>query len=87
MANLENITPNLLVVLGEAGIKTRDDLADLAREELLEIVPEGTITPFSADEIIMKARAHWFSDDEISGGDENNISETLLEDEEAPDPQ
>ncbi|HEC14272.1 MAG TPA: transcription termination/antitermination protein NusA, partial [Rhodospirillales bacterium] len=38
LAEVEGVTPALLVVLGENGVKTRDDLADLAGDELMEIV-------------------------------------------------
>ena len=58
--------PAVLVALGEAGVKTLDDLADLSGDELLEIAPQGTLTPERADEVIMAARAHWFEADEAS---------------------
>ena len=38
MAAIETLTPAMLVALGEKGVKTLDDLADLASDELLEIV-------------------------------------------------
>ena len=50
----------MLVALGENGIKTLDDLADLAADELLEILPDDSLTPARANEVIMAARAHWF---------------------------
>ncbi len=34
LAALENMTPTILVWLGEGGIKTRDDLADLTGDEV-----------------------------------------------------
>jgi N utilization substance protein A len=63
LAAVEGLTPTLLVALGEQGIKTRDDLADLAADELMEMAPKGTLTAHSANDIIMAARAHWFQDE------------------------
>ncbi|WP_431281865.1 transcription termination factor NusA [Humitalea sp. 24SJ18S-53] len=57
-------TPAMLVALGEKGIKSLDDLADLASDELLEIVGEEALDEESANAVIMAARAHWFPDDE-----------------------
>ncbi len=73
LSGVEGLTPAMLVVLGENEIKSRDDLADLASDELLEILPAGTLTEESANEIIMAARAHWFEDedkDEDKDGDD-----------------
>jgi N utilization substance protein A len=42
-------------------IKTRDDLAELSGEELLDIIGKERYTKESADAIIMAARAHWFA--------------------------
>jgi N utilization substance protein A len=49
-----------LVALGEKGIKSLDDLADLAGDELVEILGAEALTEDAANEIIMAARAHWF---------------------------
>jgi N utilization substance protein A len=57
------------VALGEHGVKTLDDLADLAGDELMEIAPEGTLKLDRANEIIMAARAHWFADEQTDAGD------------------
>ena len=38
VAAIEVLTPAMLVALGEKGVKTLDDLADLASDELIEIV-------------------------------------------------
>ena len=54
------LKPVVLVALGEAGVKTLDDLADLSGDELIEIAPPGTLSPERANEVIMAARAHWF---------------------------
>ncbi len=48
------------VALGEKGVKTLDDLADLAGDELIEMVGADKLTEEEANAIIMAARAHWF---------------------------
>ena len=50
----------MLVALGEKGVKTLDDLADLASDELIEIVGADSMDEETANEVIMAARAHWF---------------------------
>lgn len=47
--------------LVDAGVKNLDDLADLSGDELKEILP--TLSLDEANAIIMKAREHWFSDE------------------------
>jgi len=63
IAELEGMTGTIMVALGENDVKSRDDLADLAGDELLEMLPSGTMTLDAANELIMLARAHWFADD------------------------
>jgi N utilization substance protein A len=63
VASFEFFTPQMLVTLGEKGVKTLDDLADLAGDELVEILGEELIDEAAANEIIMAARAHWFEDE------------------------
>jgi len=63
LAEVEGLSPAILVALGEKGVKTKDDLADLAADELLEIVPPKSLTVDKANDIIMAARAHWFADE------------------------
>ena len=48
-----------LLKLAENNILKLDDLADLAADELIEILPE--LDENTASEIIMKAREHWFN--------------------------
>ena len=45
-----------LVALGRKGIKTLEDLADLAGDELVELVPEAGLTSEAAGDVIMDAR-------------------------------
>ena len=59
LRSLEGMDSELAVKLAEAGIKTRDDLADLAVDDLTEI---SGIDVDRAKDLIMKARAHWFTE-------------------------
>ncbi len=61
---LEGLTAEMAVKLGEKGLKTLDDVADLAGDELREIVGTDELTESKANEIIMAAREHWFSEAE-----------------------
>lgn len=63
VAAIEGLTPPMLVALGEKGVKTLDDLGDLAGDELQEIVGEG-MSNEDANTIIMAARQHWFDGEE-----------------------
>ena len=65
IAEMESLTGDMLLKLGETGIKTLDDLADLAGDELMEVVGGKVLTEDQANEIIMAARAHWFEGEEI----------------------
>ena len=64
MAEVSGLTPAILVTLGNAGIKTLDDLAELANDELMELLPEHGLAEDEANTIIMAARAHWFEGEE-----------------------
>ncbi len=63
---IEPLTPAMLIALGEAGVKTLDDLADLAGDELIEIVGSDALDKEVANAIIMDARAHWFREEHKS---------------------
>jgi transcription termination/antitermination protein NusA len=56
----EEVSAEIKKMLGEKGVKTLDDLADLATDELLELLPNGELTHEQAETIIMAARQHWF---------------------------
>jgi N utilization substance protein A len=83
VAAVAGLTPTMLVTLGEAGIKTLDDLADLASDELID-PEEGILRSYGlgealANEIIMAARAHWFEDEAEEspvGGDADAAEES-----------
>lgn len=57
LLSLEGMDKALAAKLAGASVKSRDDLADLAVDELVEI---GGVSEASAKELITKARAHWF---------------------------
>jgi N utilization substance protein A len=54
---LEGMDTKLAAKLAAGGVKTRDDLGDLAVDELVEL---GGVDETRARELIMRARAHWF---------------------------
>jgi transcription termination/antitermination protein NusA len=58
LRDLEGLTPELIGKLTSSGIQTRDDLADLAVDELIELTQ---IDEDAAKQLIMKAREHWFN--------------------------
>ncbi len=71
LAAFEELTPGMLVALGEKGVKTLDDFADLAGDELMELLAASdkggaTLDLETANALIMRARAHWFEDEATS---------------------
>jgi N utilization substance protein A len=58
LRDLEGLTPDLIGRLSDGGINTRDDLADLAVDELTEMTG---MDEERAKTLIMKAREHWFT--------------------------
>ncbi|WP_280191545.1 transcription termination factor NusA [Delftia sp. PS-11] len=58
LLTLEGITPEIVDKLAQADVHTRDDLADLAIDELTELTGQ---TEEEAKALIMKAREHWFT--------------------------
>lgn len=62
LINFEGLTPAMIMKLAERGVKTLDDFADLANDELLDILGENAMTAHDADALIMKAREHWFDE-------------------------
>jgi N utilization substance protein A len=71
LAALDRLTPGMLVALGENKILTLDDFADLAGDELVELLSGsdkgGTKLELEeANALIMEARAHWFDEPETA---------------------
>ena len=60
LLSVEGVDMSLALLLIQKGIKTREDLAELSLEELLDLVEmEKEI----AAKLIMQAREHWFTED------------------------
>ena len=59
---LPGLSIEMVVKLGEKGIKSLDDVADLASDELREVIGVDSLTETKANEVIMAARAHWFTE-------------------------
>jgi N utilization substance protein A len=60
LLGLEGMDRDLAAKLADAGIHTRDGLAELAVDELQEA---SGIEEARARDLIMKARAHWFANE------------------------
>ena len=58
LRDLEGLTPELIEKLADGGIHTRDELDDLAVDELSEMTG---VDESQAKALIMKAREHWFT--------------------------
>jgi N utilization substance protein A len=65
LLELEGMTRETAFLLAAMGVVTREDLAEQSVDELLEI--EGMDAERAGD-LIMKARAHWFEDEEQATG-------------------
>ena len=59
LLSLEGMSKGLASKLASKGVVTREDLADLATDDLLEI---DAMDEENAASLIMKARAHWFDE-------------------------
>ncbi len=62
LLGLEGMDKGLAYMLASKGVVTREDLAELATDDLLEINTE--MNQEDAAALIMKARAHWFEAEE-----------------------
>ncbi|WP_284454273.1 transcription termination factor NusA [Cupriavidus campinensis] len=58
LRSLDGLTPELIGKLAEGNIHTREDLAELAVDELVEL---AGVADEEAKALIMKAREHWFN--------------------------
>ena len=59
LLDLEGMDKELAIKLAGAGVQTRDDLADLGVDELVEMTQ---IAEARARDLIVAARAHWFTE-------------------------
>ena len=61
LKTIEGLDQDMILTLADKGVKTLDDLADLAADELMEMLGENVLSEVEANRIIMKAREHWFT--------------------------
>jgi len=64
LQTVQGLDQDMILTLAEKGVKNIDDLADLAADELIEMLGENTISETEANDIIMLAREHWFNDED-----------------------
>jgi N utilization substance protein A len=69
LLSFDGLRLEAIVALGRKGIKSLDDLADLAADELIELLPDGGLSEEDAGQLIMAARAHWFGDEAAAAED------------------
>lgn len=87
LASVEVLTPGMLVALGEDDIKTLEDFAGLAGDELVELLGENVFTEEEANALIMQARvaAGWVTEEELAAlAAEQEAEEESAEPEVAP---
>jgi len=72
LKTVAGLDQDMILVLAENGVKTLDDLADLAADELIEILGENSLSQVEANKVIMAAREHWFENEGQDLEDENN---------------
>ena len=63
LKTVEGLDQDMILTLAGKGVKTLDDLADLAADELMEMLGENGLSEVEANKVIMKAREHWFSEE------------------------
>jgi len=79
LMEFEGLTPEIVIKLAENEVKSRDDLADLATDELVEILGEDTMKERDAEKLIMKAREHWFAEEDAQKAAEEQANENSEE--------
>lgn len=63
LSEIKGLTPELLVQLGEKGIKSLDDFAELSHDDFTDLIPNSGKKDAEINEMIMAAREHWFADE------------------------
>jgi N utilization substance protein A len=61
--DVKGVSAGMALTLAQNDIKSRDDLADLAGDELVEILGTESMTEKDANALIMRAREHWFANE------------------------
>jgi transcription termination/antitermination protein NusA len=62
--DIDGLTSEMMLKLAKNGVKSLDDFADLAGDELLDIVGKSALSMDRANAMIMAARSHWFTDEQ-----------------------
>jgi len=93
LLEFDGLTPEIVVKLAENDVKSLDDFADLATDELTEMLGDDMMKERDAEKLIMKARERWFAEEDaqIAESESTNPEETQAEEktadaEEAPAP-
>ncbi len=73
LMEFEGLKPEMIIKLAENGVKSKEDLADLAGDELVEILGAEAMSEREANDMIMRARAHWFENDNGQEGDDDTV--------------
>lgn len=60
----EGLSDEIKLQLVEKDVKKLDDFADLSSDEFVELVPQSGLEAEQVDALIMKAREHWFADED-----------------------
>lgn len=63
LSEINGLDQDMIITLAEKGVKTIDDLGDLASDELMEMLGENVLSEVEANKIIMQAREHWFTEE------------------------
>ena len=64
--NFPELSKSSILTLAEKNIKTLDDLAELDSEELFNLLGDKVfINEDDAGSVIMKARQHWFAEENV----------------------
>ncbi len=71
LVEFEGISNEDLLKLAENGVKSLDDFADLARDEYRDFLPKSPLHDDEIDDLIMRARAHWFEDEDTGSKSES----------------
>ena len=74
-SDIDGLDAKKIITLGEKGVKTLDDLADLAGDELTELLGADVMNVEASNKVIMAARAHWFPAEEAAGEGETAAAE------------
>lgn len=64
LLTLPDVDVSMFLKLLDAGIRNKDDVGDLSRDELIDIIGKDLLTELLADSIILAARESWFESNE-----------------------